>query len=100
MWNILPPPGQQLTLSNSLERIGRYVAIEQEKKSTEGGVPPAYWPADGNLHVKNLSARYSANGPKVLHDISFDIKSGERVGIVGRTGSGKVCECADSRVLC
>ncbi|KAL0958339.1 hypothetical protein HGRIS_000484 [Hohenbuehelia grisea] len=43
----------------------------------------------GELAVENLSARYSANGAKLLHDISFRIKSGERVGDVGRTGSGK-----------
>jgi ABC-type multidrug transport system fused ATPase/permease subunit len=85
------------------------VAIEQEPKPSEAGNPPAYWPASGEIVVENLSARYSPNGPKVLHDISFHIKSGERVGVgefynfvfinvtdfdrystVGRTGSGKV----------
>ncbi|KAJ6564563.1 P-loop containing nucleoside triphosphate hydrolase protein [Mycena capillaripes] len=75
--------------SNSLERIKQYIEIEQEPKATPNGVPPAYWPASGNISVKNLSARYSPDGPKVLHEISFNIKSGERVGIVGRTGSGK-----------
>ena len=82
------------------------MATEQEPKPTAAGVPPAYWPASGNLHVENLSARYSVNGPKVLQDVSFQVKSGERIGvgmnsvlpvsiiqtnliIVGRTGSGK-----------
>lgn len=90
-----------------MERIQEYVTIEQEPKPTEGGTPPAYWPASGDIRVEKLSARYSADGPKVLHDISFHIKSGERVGVgqypkvvstmnipltsvtVGRTGSGK-----------
>ncbi|KAF7348331.1 Multidrug resistance-associated ABC transporter protein [Mycena sanguinolenta] len=53
------------------------------------GSPPAYWPAGGDLHVEGLSARYSEDGPEVLHDISFHVKAGERIGIVGRTGSGK-----------
>ncbi|KAJ6489479.1 hypothetical protein C8R47DRAFT_1177182 [Mycena vitilis] len=74
---------------NSLERIQSYLTIEQEPKPTADGVPPAYWPASGNLSVEKLSARYSPDGPVVLDDISFDIKSGERVGVVGRTGSGK-----------
>ncbi|KAH8086617.1 hypothetical protein BXZ70DRAFT_1067776 [Cristinia sonorae] len=74
---------------NSLERIQQYVVIEQEPKATEDGIPPAYWPASGTLNVEKLSARYSPDGPKVLKDISFNISSGERVGIVGRTGSGK-----------
>ncbi|PIL29334.1 ATP-binding cassette transporter [Ganoderma sinense ZZ0214-1] len=78
-----------LETSGILERIQQYLLVEHEPEPTPGGVPPAYWPASGNLEVKNLSARYSPDGPKVLHDISFKVASGERVGIVGRTGSGK-----------
>ncbi|KAF7340454.1 Multidrug resistance-associated ABC transporter protein [Mycena venus] len=74
---------------NSLERIQGYIEIEHEKPATADRKPPAYWPASGDLRVEKLSARYSEDGPKVLQDISFHIKSGERVGIVGRTGSGK-----------
>ncbi|KAJ7770817.1 hypothetical protein DFH07DRAFT_1057900 [Mycena maculata] len=74
---------------NSLERIRGYISIEQEPKPTPSGIPPAYWPASGKLSVEKLGAKYSADGPKVLQDISFNIQSGERVGIVGRTGSGK-----------
>jgi ABC-type multidrug transport system fused ATPase/permease subunit len=65
----------------SLERIQGYIDIEHEKAATEAGKPPAYWPASGDLRVEHLSARYSENGPKVLHDISFNVKAGERVGI-------------------
>ncbi|KAI9061281.1 P-loop containing nucleoside triphosphate hydrolase protein [Trametes sanguinea] len=75
--------------ANSLERIQQYLLIEQEPKPTPEGVPPAYWPASGQLEVENLSARYSQDGPKVLRDVSFQVAAGERVGIVGRTGSGK-----------
>ncbi|KAH9984900.1 hypothetical protein BJV77DRAFT_1035217 [Russula vinacea] len=74
---------------HSLERIHAYINIEQELKPTKEGIPPAYWPASGDLRVEKLSSRYSLDGPTVLHDISFHIKSGERVGVVGRTGSGK-----------
>lgn len=75
--------------SNSLERIRGYMGIEQEAKPTEQGRPPAYWPSSGEFRVEKLSARYSVNGPKVLKDVSFHIQSGHRVGVVGRTGSGK-----------
>ncbi|EMD41558.1 hypothetical protein CERSUDRAFT_128415 [Gelatoporia subvermispora B] len=74
---------------NSLERVQQYLDIEQEPKSSDAGVPPAYWPASGGLRVDKLSARYSQDGPRVLHNISFEVRSGERIGIVGRTGSGK-----------
>ncbi|KAJ7069538.1 hypothetical protein C8F01DRAFT_1113104 [Mycena amicta] len=66
---------------NSLERIQGYINIDHEKPATEDGEPPAYWPASGDLVVENLSARYSADGPEVLHSISFHVKAGERVGI-------------------
>ncbi|TFK76755.1 P-loop containing nucleoside triphosphate hydrolase protein [Pluteus cervinus] len=75
--------------ANSLERISRYLEVDQEPKPTSQGVPPAYWPASGELRVENLSARYSPDGPKVLHDISFTVESGQHIGVVGRTGSGK-----------
>lgn len=72
---------------NSLERIQDYIEIEQEPQATTGGDPPAYWPSSGEIQVEGLSARYSADGPEVIHNISFRIKSGERVGIgeIGKT---------------
>ncbi|KAJ7868848.1 P-loop containing nucleoside triphosphate hydrolase protein, partial [Mycena leptocephala] len=67
--------------SNSLERIQRYLTIEQEPAPTAAGEPPAYWPASGALRVENLTARYSADGPA---------KSANTLALViGRTGSGK-----------
>jgi len=72
-----------------LERIQGYIDIEHEPPATDSGKPPASWPTSGELRVEKLSARYSQTGPRVLHEISFNIRSGERVGIVGRTGSGK-----------
>ncbi|KAI0782154.1 P-loop containing nucleoside triphosphate hydrolase protein [Abortiporus biennis] len=77
------------TNGNSLERIQQYLTIEQEPQSSEIGKPPAYWPASGDLRVENLSARYSMDGPEILHNLTFHVKSGERIGVVGRTGSGK-----------
>ncbi|KAE9406279.1 P-loop containing nucleoside triphosphate hydrolase protein [Gymnopus androsaceus JB14] len=75
--------------TNSLERINAYIEIEQEPRPTKGGVPPAYWPSSGDLRVEKLNAKYSPGGPQVLQDINFHVKSGERIGVVGRTGSGK-----------
>jgi len=74
---------------NSFERIGEYINLKQELAFTEEGKPPAAWPTSGDVKVENLSVKYSTDGPDVLHNISFDVKAGERVGIVGRTGAGK-----------
>ncbi len=43
----------------SLERMHSYINAEQEPKSTKQDIPPAYWPASGDLRVEKLSARYS-----------------------------------------
>jgi ABC-type multidrug transport system fused ATPase/permease subunit len=88
-----PPQRRQILMlilhHASLERIDAYLDIEQEPKPVKDMAPPASWPTSGELRVENLSARYSSDGPRVLHDLSFHVKSGERIGIVGRTGSGK-----------
>ncbi|GJF00392.1 ATP-binding cassette transporter [Phanerochaete sordida] len=73
--------------ANSLERLDQYIHIPQEPKA--GVQPPAFWPASGSLSVQGLSASYTPDGPKILQDLNFEIKSGDRVGIVGRTGAGK-----------
>ncbi|KAH8113755.1 P-loop containing nucleoside triphosphate hydrolase protein [Phellopilus nigrolimitatus] len=85
--NLLEIQGQHYLIF--LERMLEFLRIEHEPKPADGGKPPAYWPSSGNLRVENLSARYSDDSPKVLRDISFEVQSGERVGIVGRTGAGK-----------
>ena len=52
---------------------------------------PAYWPSsaknDSLLVVENLVIKYAPDLPAVLHDVSFTLKAGERVGLLGRTGS-------------
>ena len=53
---------------------------------------PAYWPSNTEndnafLVVENLVIKYAPDLPDVLHDVSFSLKAGERVGILGRTGS-------------
>ncbi|EQC24811.1 ATP-binding cassette, subfamily C (CFTR/MRP), member 5, partial [Saprolegnia diclina VS20] len=42
-----------------------------------------------SLKFENVSFRYKPNDPLVLKDLNFDIRSGEKIGIVGRTGAGK-----------
>jgi ABC-type multidrug transport system fused ATPase/permease subunit len=50
---------------------------------------PGSWPSSGGIEFRNLSASYEIGGPLVLSDINMTIKPGEKVGICGRTGSGK-----------
>lgn len=43
----------------------------------------------GPIVVENLSFRYGPNSPYVLRDISFTVEPGQKIALVGRTGSGK-----------
>ncbi|KZO90151.1 P-loop containing nucleoside triphosphate hydrolase protein [Calocera viscosa TUFC12733] len=88
LWWLRTANNMEIT-SNSLERIRDYIEIDHETKPSEEGMPPAYWPTSGAIRVENMSAKYSDDGPLVLHGVTFEVKSGERIGIVGRTGSGK-----------
>ncbi|KAH0629433.1 hypothetical protein JD844_011498 [Phrynosoma platyrhinos] len=51
--------------------------------------PPEDWPNQGELQIANYSVRYRKGLDLVLKDLSLNVKGGEKVGIVGRTGAGK-----------
>lgn len=78
---------------NSFQRMREYAEIEPEEKTNEtadSNSIPASWPTSGSVEFQNVTARYAVtDGPDVLRNVSFYIKSGERIALVGRTGSGK-----------
>lgn len=55
----------------------------------ENGDVPYDWPAFGNIDFKNVSASYTANDTLVIRNLDMSIKAGEKIGICGRSGSGK-----------
>ncbi|KAH1017951.1 hypothetical protein HUJ05_008526 [Dendroctonus ponderosae] len=74
----------------SVERIKEYGEMETEADWDIPNKKPAEtWPENGQLDFKNFSVKYRAGLDLVLKGISFHIKGGEKVGIVGRTGAGK-----------
>ncbi|KAK6347368.1 hypothetical protein TWF696_007434 [Orbilia brochopaga] len=72
---------------NAAERVLEYTVIETEDQS--GATPPAAWPQEGKVVVKDLVVAYANDLDPVLKGISFDVRPRERVGVVGRTGAGK-----------
>ncbi|CAH1183385.1 unnamed protein product [Phaedon cochleariae] len=72
-------------LMTSVERLVEYTDVKAE---TTGGTEVEHWPQAGSITYKNVSLTYN-NNETVLKNLTFEIKPGEKIGIVGRTGAGK-----------
>ncbi|RZC84953.1 hypothetical protein C5167_047738 [Papaver somniferum] len=83
----------QCTLANhiiSVERLNQYLHIPSEApKVIEGKRPLPSWPSVGRVEIVDLKVRYRPSTPLVLQGISCIFEGGQKIGIVGRTGSGK-----------
>ncbi|XP_057547947.1 ABC transporter C family member 10-like isoform X2 [Amaranthus tricolor] len=83
----------QCTLANhivSVERLSQYMDIESEAPEfIKNSHPPLNWPSVGKVDILNLQIRYRPNTPLILRGISCTFEGGDKIGIVGRTGSGK-----------
>lgn len=78
----------------SVERILEFGKVQEEAALECDGDTPLLstgWPKDGAIEVSDVSARYRESLPLSLNNISFNIPSGARVGIVGRTGEFNNC---------
>ena len=75
----------------SVERVLEYVRIPREENSEEKlkCIASKKWPSRGEIVFENVSFKYDVNLPYTLEEISVKINAGEKVGIVGKTGSGK-----------
>ena len=61
--------------------------LEAEPESDDSKIKVDH--IDGNINIENVSFSYKEEGPVVLNDISINIKEGEYIAIVGKTGCGK-----------
>lgn len=82
----------------SFHRVQEYVQLEPEEKTeaTPTEPPASYqddpstvWPKTGSIEFRNVTIRYDPDGPDILKDVNLTFNAGERVAVVGRTGSGK-----------
>lgn len=75
----------------SIERLKFFSNLASEKSILIPSVEPLRptWPEFGEISVENLKVRYAEHLPLVLKGITFKVEAGSRVGIIGRTGSGK-----------
>ncbi|KAF0694611.1 Aste57867_14528 [Aphanomyces stellatus] len=71
------------------ERIHEYANVPSEGQRTTPLVLEAAWPAHGQIEFDDVSFRYKPEDPLVLKHVSFSVRGGEKIGVVGRTGAGK-----------
>lgn len=75
---------------NSVERLAAYWELPQEAPAKKPEVEPDEdWPSEGQLEYQGVWMRYRPELDPVLKGVSFSVNSGDKIGIVGRTGSGK-----------
>jgi ABC-type multidrug transport system fused ATPase/permease subunit len=73
-----------------MERSLSYTKIISERPQIlESDYSLRDWPSKGEIKFENYNVKYRKNTELVLKDINFELKSGEHLGVVGRTGSGK-----------
>ncbi|XP_059145786.1 multidrug resistance-associated protein 1-like isoform X2 [Physella acuta] len=72
----------------SVERVTEYTRVQAEAPWQLEAVDDS-WPTTGKIEFINYSTRYREGLDLVLKEICCTINSGEKVGIVGRTGAGK-----------
>lgn len=71
----------------SLDSIGNYMNMPVERPADKSFVPRPF--LEGGIEFRNVSFAYPGSNVAALDKISFRLKPGERVGIIGRIGSGK-----------
>lgn len=69
----------------SQKRINQFLEYQPEVKDT-GALEATI---KGDISFEHVSFTYPDTGIKALKDVSFTVKAGQRLAIIGRTGSGK-----------
>ncbi|CAF1231508.1 unnamed protein product [Adineta ricciae] len=74
----------------SAERIDEYSHLCSEDSLSQGKIiQPANWPYEGRIQFENYKLKYRPELEHVLKGINLEIIPQNKIGIIGRTGSGK-----------
>ena len=77
-------------LALALECVDRIAEVLEEEPTIKNPENPLYEVKDGSVVFKNVNFKYKKEAQKnTLSDINLNIKSGQFIGIIGSTGSGK-----------
>ncbi|KAJ1824257.1 hypothetical protein LPJ60_000916 [Coemansia sp. RSA 2675] len=77
-----------------IDQLSRYIAYidayqREQPRIIKGSRPLASWPETGEIEFSRYSMRYRPELDLTLDEVSFVVRSKEKIGIVGRTGAGK-----------
>ena len=96
-FNFLGRLGNFINVMINMERCISFTKIESENYEENIGnkndVNIEEWPSKGDVEFINYSVKYRPETDLVLKNLSFFVNGGEKIGIVGRTGSGKSTIC-------
>uniref|UniRef100_M4ASS9 ATP-binding cassette, sub-family C (CFTR/MRP), member 9 n=1 Tax=Xiphophorus maculatus TaxID=8083 RepID=M4ASS9_XIPMA len=75
----------------AVKKVNSFLGTESEnyEGSMDASQVPENWPRDGEIKIHDLCVRYDPMLKPVLKHVNAYIKPGQKVGICGRTGSGK-----------
>jgi len=75
----------------SIERLKFFANLPSETNVKIPATEPLResWPERGEIRVHDFKVRYATHLPLVLKGLNFKLEAGSRVGLIGRTGSGK-----------
>ncbi|CAG2119914.1 unnamed protein product, partial [Medioppia subpectinata] len=73
----------------AVERVDEYCGVESEAEWYSGQKIPDNWPNKGCIQFTEYGTRYREGLELVLKGVDINVKEGEKIGIVGRTGAGK-----------
>ncbi|KAJ3119250.1 hypothetical protein HK100_000397 [Physocladia obscura] len=75
----------------SVERLEHYASDLPAEAAAEifGDPKIDEWPSKGEIEVQKLEVKYASREEAVIKDLNLKIDAGQKIGIVGRTGSGK-----------
>jgi ABC-type multidrug transport system fused ATPase/permease subunit len=74
---------------NASEVARKYSELEAEHEPLEEIKVPTKWPFKGDINFDGVVMPYLPGAPPVLKGITFSVRPGEKIGVVGRTGAGK-----------
>ena len=75
---------------SAVERIFEYINYNPTEREYDTPKPEKpTWPEKGEIELRHLNLRYRNDLPFVIKDLNLKIGSREKIGVAGRTGSGK-----------